>query len=218
MSFNVYMVRHGQTYLNLYHRMQGWSDAPLTAKGVNDGHHAGELLAHVPFDAAYSSDLARTQATGRLILAENPVALTDPTPRFEFREQFFGFWEGYDDMLMWHQIGSPLGGDSYNALIAKYGLEKATNIVAEADQYHHAETYADVWTRIQDGITLLRDQHHDGDNVLVVTHGTYIRHVLDHFSTTLPAQPGPRNGSVTKLVISDDHVDVVYTDKLTDID
>lgn len=33
MAINVYFVRHGQTYLNLYHRMQGWSDSPLTERG-----------------------------------------------------------------------------------------------------------------------------------------------------------------------------------------
>lgn len=36
MAINVYFVRHGQTYLNLYHRMQGWSDSPLTEKGLAD--------------------------------------------------------------------------------------------------------------------------------------------------------------------------------------
>lgn len=32
MTVNIYMVRHGETYFNLLHRFQGWSDAPLTEK------------------------------------------------------------------------------------------------------------------------------------------------------------------------------------------
>ena len=32
MSFNLYLVRHGQTIFNHYERMQGWSNAPLTDK------------------------------------------------------------------------------------------------------------------------------------------------------------------------------------------
>lgn len=28
-----YFMRHGETYLNKYHRMQGWSDTPLTNRG-----------------------------------------------------------------------------------------------------------------------------------------------------------------------------------------
>ncbi|HAT55245.1 MAG TPA: histidine phosphatase family protein [Lactobacillus sp.] len=218
MSFNVYMVRHGQTYLNQYHRIQGWADAPLTEKGQNDGKHAGELLAHVKFDAAYSSDLARTKTTGRLILSANPSELTETIPSIDFREEFFGFWEGYDDMLMWHQIGSPKGGDTYNELVQKFGLKETTNLIASADQYHDAETYDQVWTRIQAGMQLLRDRVHDGDNVLVVTHGTYIRHIMDHYSDKFGAFPGPRNGSVTKLVVDDDSVDVLYTDRLDNIE
>lgn len=53
MSINVYMVRHGQTYLNKYRRMQGWTNAPLTEKGIADGQAAGERLRHVHFDGVY---------------------------------------------------------------------------------------------------------------------------------------------------------------------
>ena len=45
MTFSVYMVRHGQTQLNKYRRMQGWCDSPLTAKGIADAHKAGRHLA-----------------------------------------------------------------------------------------------------------------------------------------------------------------------------
>lgn len=54
MAINVYFVRHGQTYLNLYHRMQGWSDSPLTEKGLADAARAGQALAKVDFDYAFS--------------------------------------------------------------------------------------------------------------------------------------------------------------------
>ncbi|EHO52966.1 hypothetical protein HMPREF9104_00797 [Lentilactobacillus kisonensis F0435] len=39
-----YMVRHGQTYLNLYNKIQGWIDSPLTEKGIQDAKSAGERL------------------------------------------------------------------------------------------------------------------------------------------------------------------------------
>ena len=32
MTFTLYMVRHGQTILNSYNRLQGWCDSPLTEK------------------------------------------------------------------------------------------------------------------------------------------------------------------------------------------
>lgn len=71
MSINVYMVRHGQTYLNKYRRMQGWTNAPLTEKGIADGQAAGERLRHVHFDGVYSSDLARAAQTARYVMDAN---------------------------------------------------------------------------------------------------------------------------------------------------
>lgn len=47
-TVELYLVRHGQTFLNKYHRMQGWSDAPLTTKGLQDADLAGERLAKIP--------------------------------------------------------------------------------------------------------------------------------------------------------------------------
>ena len=44
MAITVYFVRHGQTYLNRYHRVQGWSDAPLTSQGQTDAKRTGKVL------------------------------------------------------------------------------------------------------------------------------------------------------------------------------
>ena len=44
MAITVYIVRHGQTLLNRYKKMQGWVDSPLTEKGIQDGKRAGKIL------------------------------------------------------------------------------------------------------------------------------------------------------------------------------
>ncbi|MDV7694684.1 hypothetical protein GA842_07340 [Pediococcus parvulus] len=41
-KFTVYLIRHGETYLNKFDRMQGWADAPLTPKGIQDAHMAAK--------------------------------------------------------------------------------------------------------------------------------------------------------------------------------
>ncbi len=56
MTISTYFVRHGQTFLNKYHRIQGVIDSPLTDKGIEDAIDAGKRLKTIPFDAAYSSD------------------------------------------------------------------------------------------------------------------------------------------------------------------
>lgn len=79
MAFTIYMVRHGQTFLNKYNRLQGWCDSPLTLRnGRCSG--AGRHLAHINFDHAYHSDTTRAMRTCRYILEEN-IASNDITPK-----------------------------------------------------------------------------------------------------------------------------------------
>ena len=55
MAITVYIVRHGQTLLNRYKKMQGWVDSPLTEKGIQDGKRAGKILENIKFDKFYES-------------------------------------------------------------------------------------------------------------------------------------------------------------------
>ena len=48
----IYIVRHGQTYINRYDKMQGWCDTPLTDEGIQGAKDAGKALSEVPFDIA----------------------------------------------------------------------------------------------------------------------------------------------------------------------
>lgn len=43
-KLNIYLVRHGQTFFNIYNKLQGWSNSPLTMKGKEDAKVAGEKL------------------------------------------------------------------------------------------------------------------------------------------------------------------------------
>ena len=43
-KLNLYLVRHGQTYFNIYNKLQGWSNSPLTEKGKENAVAALESL------------------------------------------------------------------------------------------------------------------------------------------------------------------------------
>ena len=51
----IYIVRHGQTYINRYDKMQGWCDTPLTDKGIKGAKDAGKALSDIPFDIAIAT-------------------------------------------------------------------------------------------------------------------------------------------------------------------
>ncbi len=57
MTKYLYLMRHGETLFNVQHKIQGWCDSPLTARGIQQAQIAGEYLraAGVTFDHAFSS-------------------------------------------------------------------------------------------------------------------------------------------------------------------
>lgn len=213
-EINVYFVRHGQTYLNLYNRIQGWSDAPLTEKGIQDAKNAGQTLKSISFDLAYSSDSPRAINTAKMILEANPTTIDMPTIEPAFREQFFGYFEGADGPHTWDFIGRPLGLNNFEEMIAELSVEKVRDMIAAADQYHHAEDNQQFWDRLNPGFDLLAKQT-QAHNILVVSHGTTIRSIVSHFAPGMNPTSSPKNGSITKLTITGKDINVDFFNQLT---
>ena len=176
-----YFMRHGETYLNKYHRMQGWSDTPLTNRGKRDVARSGAGLADVKFDAVYCSDLRRTFETAQIIVNENqhkeemPPVVAMP----EFREIFFGSFEGMDATETWANLWKFLGyEDGIDYRNDKSVIEELNGMKA-MDPYHEAEDYLTFWTRVERGLIKLINEHREtGRNILVVCHGMTIRNII----------------------------------------
>ncbi|WP_125702747.1 histidine phosphatase family protein [Lacticaseibacillus daqingensis] len=216
-TVTVYLVRHGQTWFNKFNKMQGWSDSPLTESGLADGRRAGAALKHITFTHAYASDTTRATNTAKLVLAENfntDVALT-VTPLF--REQFYGYFEGEDSPKTWYAVGMPHGARTFKDLIEQYGVDASKDFMHEADPFHDAEDALTYWTRLQQGFKLLRQDNQNGDNVLLVTHGTTIRSIIDKFGKQdgFVVTDSPRNGSISKIALTDEGVKVLSYNELT---
>lgn len=201
-TVEIYLVRHGQTYLNKYNRIQGWSDSPLTKKGIADAQNAGKRLAKVPFTAAYASDTTRASNTAKEILTRNVSALDQPTIMPAFREENFGFFEGLDTSFTWHTLGSPSGLDDFNKMIATLTIEKTKDLFKANDPYGDAEDNQEFWARVQPGLDHVVANASDGDRVLIATHSTTIRSIVSKFSDVDVSVP-VENGSITKLTVTD---------------
>ena len=207
---NIFFVRHGQTYLNMYYRIQGLCDAPLTPQGVRDAKRAGQRLSHIKFDAAYSSDRPRAIHTAEYILAANPAPIQKPRIDKAFREENFGYFEGEDGEHAWHIIGGPYGDGTYNAMINDFGMSKVLDMIHDADPFHDAESSAQVKKRFKAGLHRIVSRAHDGDNILVAAHGTIIRWIASEYGHHMDVSQSTANGSVTKMVISHHQPKVVY--------
>ena len=57
------LVRHGETEWNSEHRVQGYTDIPLSGRGREQAARLGLRLAREPIRALYASDLSRAVQT-----------------------------------------------------------------------------------------------------------------------------------------------------------
>ena len=64
----LYVIRHGQSQTNLERRFTGWSQVPLTEKGIEDAKKIRPILENVSFDRIFSSDLIRAMQTAETAL------------------------------------------------------------------------------------------------------------------------------------------------------
>lgn len=215
MSINVYIVRHGQTILNLYNRMQGWADAPLTKSGRQDGINAGKALVGVHFDYAFASDLQRAKQTAELVLAQFPAA---DRPKLQlnkhFREQSMGYLEGEDG----GRAATIISGkhyDSFADFAKTMPMSKVRDIMAAQDPHDIAENNEDFLHRINTGMSEL-GQLPDHSNVLLVSHGLVIRSLMEEFGKDI-YDPGhaPQNGSIQLIQIQNGQPTVKFYNRFT---
>ncbi|KAA2239315.1 histidine phosphatase family protein [Chitinophaga agrisoli] len=162
---NVYLLRHGQTPYNAdgTRYSGGYTDIPLTEKGIEQAHISREQLKHIQLDAVYSSPLIRAYRTAE-IASNYQTVITDE----RLREANFGAWEGkrQEEFVPENeQLWADWNRDP--------GVTKAGGT---------GETALQIVARVNDFFESIRQKHNSG-NILVAGHnGTnrfYLCHKLD---------------------------------------
>lgn len=205
----IYFIRHGETYLNKYKRMQGWSDAPLTSQGIQSAKDTGVKLKDVKFDAVFSSDLGRTIETAKLILGENCYKEgISIVPKKEFRETFFGYFEGTQGEA-YKEVAKLLQMDPKD-LFSKLSLNELMDATKSADPTKDAEDSKEFLDRLLKGMNGLLQEidTKSYQSVLVVTHGNTIRNLVQLYNKEINVFQEIGNSSVTTLEYEDGLVKV----------
>ena len=138
----IYAVRHGETDWNVEGRIQGQSETFLTPKGIEQAKELREQLKHISFDAVFSSPLARTKDTCKIILGDRDENVI------------------YEPALMERGFGEMVG--KIDNFMTFWDLKKPR--VAEG-----VESIEDMERRIFPFIRKLVEEYHD-KKVLLVTH------------------------------------------------
>jgi len=145
------LIRHGETAWNAEGRLQGWTDIPLNATGRAQAQAVARALAGTAFDAIVSSPLERALHTAQAIAAGRPIV---QEPRL--RERHFGELQG----LTRGEIAA-----SFPAVQAELNARRPSY------QPPGGESLQDFAARVQAVFKQLRQQHHGGQQLLVVAHG-----------------------------------------------
>lgn len=176
----LHFARHAETLFNVRGRIQGWCDAPLTARGVAQAEALGELFADVPLRAVHVSDFTRTRTTSAPIVARHPGVPVHHTT--DLREWNFGGWEGEPNGDLWgpifltlgHRYGAP---DLHWSTITS--LDALIDAIAASDVEGLAEDGAAVAARASRAVAALVEAAGDGGEVLAVTHGAMLGSLLE---------------------------------------
>lgn len=175
MTKTIYLVRHGQTYFNFYHKVQGQCDSPLNERGIRQVEMTRDYFIKngVKFDKAFSSTQERASDTLEIITAHkmNYVRLKD------LREKCYGIFEGRDEFLLpWN-----------------YGNENIDPTM---------EKNEDVIARMKRAIVEILYGMQDGETALVVGHGDILAKYVREF-TEKKDFAGFGNASFVKLTFED---------------
>ena len=145
MSVTFYYVRHGQTKFNLWRRLQGMCDSPLTEKGISDARRAEEALRKVLFDRAYCSSSERCIDTASIVLERHNVVLK---PMKALKEIDFGTMDG-------HLI---------DEIQEEYDRRKITDNFGDLG----GDTAESIYKRITETFNGIADMAFDGEKILIV--------------------------------------------------
>lgn len=210
MATEVYLVRHGETMFNQLNKVQGWCDSPLTVKGIDDLKRTARALAQVHFDNMYSSDLKRAIDTVHLMKNANQVSEIGKIKKLpEFREVFFGSFEGDDVDQTWMRVAQAAGlgpEKDVQKIINQIGIVKFRAATKKADPRHLAENEEELDDRMRRAIAKLSELTKNEGRVLVVSHGDFIKSLALNYwnrSDGIHDIAFPANGSVSRGMIHD---------------
>lgn len=159
MVTKIILVRHCQSEGNAQNRFQGRVDAPASPDGRKQAELVGLRFRNETLQAIYSSPLSRAVTTAQAIAQYHPLELTllDALAEIDVGE--------LENMPL-DQVAS-----QYPALA--YQWSKTPDLCV----FPGGESLAQVYSRVSGVLEQLRERH-EGETVVLVTHGGVIRTLL----------------------------------------
>ncbi|KMJ59433.1 phosphoglycerate kinase [Bacillus sp. LL01] len=168
-------IRHGSTAWNKERRAQGSSNVPLDQDGIRDAERLSERIKNEDWDVIYSSDLLRAKQTAEIVARNLSVD------------------EVFLDRRLQEVNGGQIEGTTESERKEKWGENwRELDLGIESREMV-----------LQRALSFIEDvtKKHPDQHVLVVSHGSYIRHLLGELVKDLKMEDHLENTSVSTVKV-----------------
>jgi alpha-ribazole phosphatase len=155
----LYLIRHGEVEGAASGRLLGWTDTPLSNRGLEQSRELAETLSTGVLSAVYSSDLQRTRVMAESIAKCSKLKVQESPA---WREINMGQWDGRTMVSMC---------DETPQLVARLFDDPASF------EYPGGESFACFTARVLKAVDQLLMTHKSGE-VVLVAHGGVCRAII----------------------------------------
>lgn len=155
----LYLIRHGDVEGSSSGRILGWTDSPLSPRGLEQSRKLAEALATIQLSAIYSSDLRRAKVMAETIAEHHHLNVQSEAT---WREIDMGEWDGCTVASL---------NDEAPDLVGQLFDDPASFA------YPSGESFTAFISRIQLALENLLATHDSGE-VALVTHGGVCRTII----------------------------------------
>lgn len=187
------LVRHGQSTWNKQNRFTGWTDVPLSEKGVTEAIKAGKILKEKGFNfkVAFTSYLTRAIKTQWLILEEMNLMWIKERKTWRLNEKHYGMLQGLNKVEIAEKYGAdkvqlwrrsfdtppmPLGDDDERnpKFDPRYAELTEEELPTTESLKEVIERLIPYWE------TEIKPVLHENDDLLITAHGNSLRALVMH--------------------------------------
>lgn len=165
----VVLLRHGQSEGNVLGEIQGQLDYPLTNKGIEQAHEAGnELKETYTFNKIYSSDLQRAANTAKIIASYFNITEIEHVEKL--REFHFGSYQGKKSLELTQE-------ESVN-------IKSCWN--SRTKRLPDGETVEELSTRVYEAFNEITESNEEDSTILIVSHRRSLFCILNEVLGSVP--------------------------------
>jgi 2,3-bisphosphoglycerate-dependent phosphoglycerate mutase len=193
MATELVLLRHGESQWNLENLFTGWTDVPLTDKGITEAVTAGELLGAegFTFDIVHTSVLRRAIHTANLTLDAMDLHWLPVTRHWRLNERHYGALQGLNKK----ETAEKYGAEQVFEWRRSYDTPPPALALDDERHPRHDRRYRDLTPDVLPATECLADvvarmlpYWHDrivpdlraGRRVLVAAHGNSLRALIKH--------------------------------------